>query len=351
MDSRIVLTINGNVSDLLTSSASISVYEKAGQATEFQLRLPIDIVDSDFPMLLENDLAPGNEVMILAYSNDVSECLVKGQIFGHEVQYLHGGVGSSVRVFGGDSRFTMQRENKCVQWADVTDSEVVSSIVAQYGMIPEVSSTDSRHLTEKHSLIQRNTDDYFIDMLAKRNGFLFWVGADDSGIETAYFQPPQLQGNAHFDLVINMDEANLDEFTLKWDCLRATEFSANQLDLNSLELIEANASEADLEFLGNTMLSQVINQQANFHSLAPANDTGCLTSLSKGMLNDSQWFIHGKCVTSANRLGRILRANKLANIRGLGSRHSGYYYISSVTHTIDSTRHLMNVEVVRNAWS
>ena len=46
----------------------------------------------------------------------------------------------------------------------------------------------------------------------------------------------------------------------------------------------------------------------------------------------------------------IVRANTLVSLRGVGTRHSGTYYVKSVRHRIDTSAHSMEIELIRNAW-
>ena len=100
----------------------------------------------------------------------------------------------------------MDREDKAVAWTDLTDSDAVVAIVAQAGLASDIETTPAGHFELKHTLIQRETDLAFVRRLARRNGNLFWLSCDESGVETAHFKRPALEGEATCDLVINLTE-------------------------------------------------------------------------------------------------------------------------------------------------
>src|SRR5256885_289494 len=78
------------------------------------------------------------------------------------------------------------------------------------------------HLELKHTLVQRESDLAFIRRLARRNGYLFWISCDESGVETAHFRRPPLTGNAALDLIINLADpkSNVTMLDLSWDVER-----------------------------------------------------------------------------------------------------------------------------------
>jgi len=125
---------------------------------------------------------------------------------------------------------------------------------------------------------------------------------------------------------------------------------AAQLNLNDKTSISGAVSASPLPPLGSQSLSDITGDTRSAHLHAPVDDAGDLTARGEGALIEDAWFIRATGQTSVNALGDIVRANTIVNLRGVGTRHSGNYYVASVRHTIDPSAHHMEFELVRNGW-
>src|SRR5919106_4526693 len=168
--------------DLTERVAEVVVEERLGAPTRFSLVFPLDIVGSDLPFLSDLSIGPGASLMIVGPNGE--ECLVRGIVHSQRITLVTGGEGSSLEVIGTDVSVTLDRETKVVSWPNVTDSEAAMAIMAQNQLVPDAEATPARHLETQNKLIQRGSDLSFLHLLARRNGFLFWVTSDLLGIDT-----------------------------------------------------------------------------------------------------------------------------------------------------------------------
>ena len=349
----VAIRVNGVPDETATAAAAVEVTERLGQPTSFTLEYPFDITDGDFALLKEGKLGPGSELGVFVSSADATECLAKGPVYGQKIHFSHGGSGSTLKVEGGDSLVKLDRENKAVAWSNLTDSSAVSSILSQAGLQADVENTQPGHFESKHTLIQRETDLTFIRRLARRNGFHFWVSCDDSGIETAHFKRPELNGQAACDLVINLTDPrpNVTSLEISWDVERPTQTDAAELDLNSKSDISGTVQASPLTPLGGVAFSQIAVDPRVAHVFAPVDDSGDLQARSEGALIDGSFFLRASGSTTLSALGKVLRSHTLVNLRGAGSRHSGLWFCSSVRHSIDADEHRMDFDLIRNGWT
>ena len=104
--------------------------------------------------------------------------------------------------------------------------------------------------------------------------------------------------------------------------------------------------------LGEVTLQQLTqdNVQQASSSPRPVDEPGRAQKRSEGALNEAEWFIKASCSTSFDRVCHVFHAHTLVLLQGAGSRHSGKYVISGVTHTIDVSSYKMQLELMRNAW-
>ncbi len=350
MSLSIAITINGLPDEQLSRAAKVEVHERLGEPTQYLLTYLLDVGEGDFGLLREPRLGPNSELSVLAMMESGVECLVKGPVHGQQIRLVHGGAGSQLEVRGSDALVKMDREFKSNVWANVSDNEAVLSIVAQYGLLPDVGRTNARHLELKHSLIQRGSDLQFVRKLARRNGFHFWTTCNPLGIETAHFKRLQLGGEAAVDLVINEDARNLDSLDIHWDVERPTSVEGTQHDLNNHGPLNGAVAQSPQSPLGAQDLRSITGDVRSTSVAAPANDAGDMQVRGEATLMEAEWFIRANCKTSFHQLGKLVRAHTLANVQGAGSRHSGKYLVSGVRHLIDPSSHSMEIELLRNGW-
>ncbi|WP_204141050.1 phage late control D family protein [Halomicronema sp. CCY15110] len=351
MGLSVEIAVNGTVDGDLAQASRIEVTESMGGTTTYRLVYSVDIAGGDLPLLADDRLGPGSELTISVPVNNRSECLVKGPVHAQHIHLRHGGEGSELEVLGADTSIAMDRETKSAVWAEVSDSDVVQSILGSYGYSPDVQATAATHTEAKHTLVQRDSDLRFVRRLARRNGYLFWLTCDSRGVETAHFKRPSLDGSPAAELTINRDSPTLQTLDLSWDVERPTSVVGQQLDLNSKENLDGAVAESPLAALGQQSLAQIAGGPRSVHLQAPADDAGDLQARGEGALIEAGWFVRASTQTSLRALGQVVRSHTLINLTGAGSRHSGTYWVASVHHQIDAVAHYMTVELLRNGWN
>ena len=137
----LAIKVSGTADAALAQSSVVEVYERMGEPTTFRLRYQVDIKEQDLPLLADPRLDPGSEMQVLVVLDGAADCLVKGPVHSQQIRLIHGGSGSFVDVLGTDTSVTMDREVKAKVWDALSDSDVVSQIVATYGLKPETDST------------------------------------------------------------------------------------------------------------------------------------------------------------------------------------------------------------------
>lgn len=345
----ITIAVNGSADKELDRAASVEVYETMGKTTGYSIRFDVEISKGDIPLLADKRLDVGSELSILVPMGDKTHCLVKGPVHGHKIHLEHGGAGSWLEVKGSDNSIKMDRETKSVIWSG-TDSDAVNSILGNYGYTPDVQSTKAGHSENKHTLIQRETDLRFVRRLARRNGFLFWTTCDSSGSETAHFKRPPIDESAAAELTINLESPTLQTLDITWDLERPTSVEGKQLDLNSKSNLDGAVNQTPQSILGDKGLKAITNDKRSVHVSAPADDAGDMQSRGEGALIEADWFIRATCKASPEQLNALVRAHTIVNVRGVGKRHSGKYFVSRVRHIMDAASHQMEIELLRNGW-
>ena len=346
------IRINALPDPELMGSGSIEVYERAGATTTYRLRYPVVVNDEgDLSMLADSRFDPGSEVSILVPVEDGNECLVKGPIHGHAMHLDHAAANSWVEIIGSDTSVAMNRESKVRVWADITDSDAISTVLSSYGYVPDVQSTAAGHAEDRHALVQRETDLEFIKRLARRNGYHFWVTCDSGGTETAHFRRSDLETEPAATFVINLEGSNIDALDLQWDVERPTSIESSDIDPMTGSDIDGATTSSGNRALGSVSLIEIATDTRSTRLTAPVDDSGDLHARSSAVLGESEWFVQGTTNTTLARLGSLVRAHTVVTVSGAGTRHSGDYYVTGVRHVIDSSQHRMEVELSRNGWN
>jgi hypothetical protein len=347
-----ILVDAGQTADADVSGTTVvEVTERLGEPTLFSLQYAVSPAGGDLTWLSDGRLSPGTTLSMRAPSPDGEVCLVKGPVTGQRIRLIHGGAGSTLEVLGADTSMTMDRETKTVVHLEVTDSDVVSLVLADYGLVPDVASTDARYSETGRPLVQRETDLRLLQRLARRNGFVFWVDCDAAaGVESGHFRRLDLGAPAAQRLAINQDPANLEALDLRWDAERPTTTVAKALDAGTLEVADGSVASTPLTLLGDQGLQQITGDTRSMILTAPMADSAELRARAEGALIEADLFVQATGSTTVSALGSVLRAHTIVELTGAGQRHSGRYLVTGVRHTIDSTRHEMRFELARNAW-
>ncbi len=347
----VVIEINGQDAGDLGSPASVDVLEVADGIAQYTLTYPISVIGNDVPVLNDSRLDPGALIGLYVSTEQGRNCLVKGPVTSQNIKLLKGGDGSVVEVNGYDESLLMEKDSKTVAWSGTTDSDVVNSILAQYGFNTDVDNTGFTHSEDKHVLMQRDTDMQFIRQLAHKNGFMFWMSADDTGIYTGHFKRPNLSGPHDVELGIINQAPNIDQLNIEWDVRRPATISSKQLELNQKTDISGDAQQSPLGLLSDKNLQTIVGANARTEYLNVVSDDATdLIASSESTLIDAGWFIRASCQTNLEVVKTLIRPHMLVNIQGAGNRHNGKYFTNRIKHILNESAHTMKIGLIRNAW-
>jgi phage protein D len=346
-----VAIASGGQSDaLLGRAVRVEVSERLGETTTYRLRYDVDIAKGDLPLLSNGLLEPGSELSVVAPAKGGAQCLVKGPVHSHQIHLQHGGPGSWLEVRGSDTGVALDREHKSFLWDKATDSDAASKILGDAGYGTDVEPTTSKHVEDGHTLIQRDSDLRFLRRLARRNGYLLWITADSGGTETAHFRRPPVGEAPSVRLDINHRKRSVAAIDIGFDVERPTSVEAAQVDLTTKQDLAGAVPKSPLAPLGKSALAAIATGTRSVAVSAPADDAGDLQARAEGALVEADFFVRATLRTSTRAVGAIVRAHTVAELSGAGKLHSGAYLVSGVRHVVDASAHVMEVELLRNAW-
>lgn len=367
--------------DFYGTVLSLSAVENTGSAGSLRLRLRISLDSEGSWSLVDADR------LALFGRIKVSIGFTSGNGLGGALQGLTGGNDPLAPVFEGyitaispsfdsqpgnsvleilalDSSVLMSLEDKVATWSNLSDSDIAEQILGAYGVDMEVESTQAMHLENDTTIVQRGTDIQFVRTLAQRNGMEFYFETDPaSDTVTAYFRPPQLDGQPQPDLAIQFGaKSNLRTFSTRLAGQRPLSVKVQQIDVKSnspnvgqaSDLQRTKLGERDLEDLEAGTLGRLVTPQDAVAQMlllgSPTSDTTELQTLAQAVRDDAGWCIQAQGEINSEAYQTVLRPHRLVQIKGAGRAHSGKYYVTRVVHELTSNGgYSQRFEAVRNA--
>jgi len=365
--------------DFYTSIASLEVEENVEMPGAVQLNLPVnrsdsgeltDVADSRFKPLANiavvatpaagaaTDLASAaaSALGIGGGGSSAAQCIFDGYILSHKLHLEKGTTNSTLAIWGQDASWLMNLTENVKEWVDVTDGDVANAIFGDYGITPadDNTSDDSpSHTEDGHSLMQRGSDIQFLRMLARRNGKICRVACKDQpGQRIGYFAKAKLDGDPVLTLTVTDPENwTMEAMDLEWDVTRPTSVIARQALFtdDDEDGVSGDTSDSGLNSLGDRALADFASKPMTVLLAAPVDDGGELSLRAQSLLREADWFVRCEGQADVARLNAILRADTVVEIDGIGTLHSGKYYVWSVRHTITADSHKMKFVLMRNA--
>jgi hypothetical protein len=298
----------------------------------------------DYPLAKSDTLKPKTRVILGVVMGAMPEALIDGVIT--HTQFNPGSAPgqATLTVMGRDLTVLMDLEEKNESYENQPDFTIAARVLAGYasfGVVPAPMPTSDVPIMTERIPRQHETDLQFLQRLAKRNGYVFYLEPITFGVTKAYWGPPVRVGVPQSALSVDLGSAtNVRSLSFAADALAATDTkgvfvdpflhmtipipSLPSLRVPPLALIPASA-------LRTTLQRETASQN-------PA--TAAMTALSSTMNTPDPVTASGDL--DSVRYGRVLHARGLVGLRGAGLMYDGFWYVKTVKHSItrnDYTQH------------
>lgn len=268
-----------------------------------------------------------------------------------------------LEVRGMDATCLMNLEEKIEIWTDTPHSDIASELFGHYSLTPDVATTSAVHAESDNILVQKGTDIRFLKELAERNGFECYVAMTDEGQVKGFFKPYDLDISPRPPLAVHFEgETNVQFLDIQVAGNQPLSNSGWHLNLADKELEEQPKGDYAVNLLGQDSLSSIIKTKVE--SLCSPKEVasrvyqGDLTNLDsaeleqglQGRLDRDSWFIKARGAVNSETYGNLIHARHLIPVKGLGTRYSGNYLVSSVKSVLADGHFEQQIELIRNAW-
>lgn len=294
-----------------------------------------------------------NDVTVNAGFEGVTELLFEGYVTNLRSYFDADPANCVLEVWAMDATVLMDRHERLKDWPDKKDSDIAVEVFSTYGLDARlgdtVEDTQLVHDQKVSTIIQRETDIRFLRRLALKNGFECYVDG-----ETAYFRPPQVEGEmqpvlaAHFG-----EETTLLSFSADVDALTPAEVGAVQIDRMNKEVLEQEATATAETLLGEQDVAAMLPAGQDpgkvWVGMSAATGSTEMAALCQGLYQEGEWFVTAEGVVAANKYGHVLKPRLPVTIKGVGETFSGVYYVSHTTHTFGLDGYSQRFKAKRNA--
>jgi hypothetical protein len=340
---RLVLLVGSSVplpapAGLLRALTRLEVTnDSAGTGDGFQLTVALSRSGvADYDLLQDGTLAPMTRVIVGVLFGAVPEVLIDGVVT--HTQFHPGSAPgeATLSVSGHDLTTLMDLEEKNASYENQPDSVIVTQVLAgyaRYGVVPDPTLTTDVPLMLERIPRQQETDLRFLQRLAQRNGYVFYLEPATFGGTTAHWGPAIRVGLPQPALSVNLGSAsNVKSIDFAYDALAPVGTQGVFVEPTTKMTIPIPALPSlrvpPLAAVPATAYRTVLQRDTADKNAG----TAALSALASTMDSPDAASADGEL--DSVRYGTALRARKLVGVRGAGLTHDGLWYVRRVTHSI-----------------
>jgi hypothetical protein len=303
----------------------------------------------DYNLVNSSELAIFNRVIVAAVLGTVPEVLIDGVITNHQISPGHDSNISTFTVMGKDISLLMDLEESNMHYPNQSDSIIVNNILsnyAQYGIVPMVTQTTETRPDVESVTSKQETDLGFIQRLAKRNGFVFYIEPTGLKSSTAFWGSKIRAGVAQPALTIGFGAAtNVKNLSFSEEGLASQAVKASFIEPYS----KINIQLPPPPF---TRLPPLAGMRSPTKKVGILRETANKSAAATLREMSAQIFsqpdsVDGKGEVDTIRYRHVLRTRHLVGVRGAGLSYDGMYYVKNVTHTLSPGEYTQSFSICR----
>jgi len=316
---------------------------RSGFQMTFQAGRPGLVSGVDYPLLALPLLRMFNRVVMVVTINAMPSVLMDGIITNQQLTPGDQPGSGTLTVTGEDVSVMLDLEQKNVEHPAQDETVIANMIIlsyAQYGLIPTVIPpvVIDPPLPVERTPVQRGTDLAYLNEMAGRHGYVFYVTPGPAPFTNlAYWGPPIRVGLPQRALTMNLGpQSNVTSINFQHDGMAPTLVSGRVQDRTTNQVTPVR-SFASTRIPLSSQPSVFANQPNVRTTRFEGNGLNIMQAYGRAQsMTDSSTdnVVSASGELDAARYGGILRSRNLVGLRGAGYTYDGFYYVKSVTHNI-----------------
>ena len=324
--------------EVLAALTKVDVTNDARQGDGFQMTVQLSRENpTDYGIIQSGALDPMTRVIIAVAIGASLEVLIDGVITQHQLSPSEEPGKSTLTVTGKDTSVMLDLDEHEDSYPYQPDSAIVERLLLSYipnGLLGPhmIAPTFDIPIDVLRTPQQHGTDLKFIQELARRNGYVFYVEPFAFGVTRAFFGPEIRVGFPQPALTLNMGaDTNLKSISFTNDALAPVgakgsfiePFFKTTIPIPAVPPLRIPLTPIPAPVNRTTLLAQTANQgplEAAASALAAATQ--------------APEAVSGQGQVDSVRYGHVLRARGLVGVRGVGFSYDGLYYVNRVSHSL-----------------
>ena len=342
--------------ELLAAIRQIEVEDHADMADMVRLQVVIGIKDgcSGWSVVDDDVFRRLTKLRIdVTIGSGRPETLINAYVVETNATFANQPGSSILNVVAMDPTVLLSLDERRKSWPNMSDSDVANDIFSssKYRFTPIVDQTSWRRQENDQTLMQRGTDMQLLQQLAERNGFEVYVETNGfTGQVEGHFHAPRLNLPPQGTLSVNMrDATNVNSFNARNDMLRPVAAEATNLDVESRENQQSEATTSQLPALGQQSSLASSQQRRVLPSRTGLARTGELRTYTQAVTDRTALSITADGELNTVAYGGLMRAKRPIMVRGAGQQFSGTYYVQRVHHVFTPDSYTQSFTMARNA--
>jgi hypothetical protein len=296
----------------------------------------------DYALLSNPLLKPFNRVVLVVTFGAVPQVLMDGMITDQQFSPSSQPGASKLTVTGEDVSVMMDLEEKSVEHPAQPEAVIALKLIgsyAQYGLIPMVlppPAIDVPLPTERIP-VQQSTDLEYLQELAERFGYVFYVTAGPAPLaNTAYWGPPVRAGVPQRAITVNMGpNTNAEISNARYDSMAATFVEGQVQDRRAGEVVPVQTfASTRLPLVSQPAWATQAHVRTRQFRQSGLDTMQALTRAQAETDASTDSVVEVTGELDADRYGALLQPRGLVGVRGAGYSYDGFYYVKSVTHNV-----------------
>lgn len=337
------------ITDLYPFLIEVGVDTSREAASEATLKLETRR-DVDGSWIVQDDdrIRPWKQLKIEAAFGEEVEEVMRGYIREIQVEFPEDSGGTVVTITVQDDSLLLDREHKRRPWGGentpTTDGAIATQIIGEANQSPEAPPAPGQSVTAN----QDATDAAFLKSRADANGFelIYREGQ-------IYFGPRRLTAAAQATITVYAGPAtNCITFNVQDDGHKP-DSAIFEVATEDGDGVDGRPLEPDLDALGPERATSVETLDDGFVwriSREGESDAANAETLAQEKANENSMKVKATGALDGARYGHVLKVGLPVGVDGVGTRHSGTWYVDKVRHAFDLNGYRQEIELLRNAY-